>query len=60
MRQPGIEKIAQVEQKVSVAAPSQASDLVDEYRYVTADLRRIAIIAAVMLAVLVALALFLP
>jgi hypothetical protein len=60
MRRPGIEKTAQVEQEVSVAVPSQASGLAEEYRYVTADLQRIAIIAAVMLAVLIALALFLP
>ena len=35
----------------------QAPDLQDEYRYVIADLRRIGIIAMVMLALLVALAL---
>ena len=46
-----------------VAAPVQAapkgSDLGEEYRYVIADLKRIGIIAAVMLAVLVVLALLL-
>ena len=60
MRQPGPEKTAQAEKKAAVPAPSQVSDLTEEYRYVTADLKRIAIIAAVMLAVLVALALALP
>jgi hypothetical protein len=60
LRQPGLENVARVEENVAVPAASQASDLPEEYRYVTADLQRIAIIAAVMLAVLVALALFLP
>jgi hypothetical protein len=60
MRQPSLEDVARVEEVVAVPTPSQASDLADEYRYVTADLRRIAIIAAVMLAVLIALALVLP
>jgi hypothetical protein len=60
MRQPGIERVAKVEEMIAIPVPSQASDLAEEYRYVTADLRRIAIIAAVMLAVLIALALFLP
>ena len=60
MRQPGMERVAKVEQKVAVPVSSQTSDLAEEYRYVTADLQRIAIIAAVMLAVLIALALFLP
>jgi hypothetical protein len=55
-----MENIAKVEQTVAAPAPSQASDLAEEYRYVTADLQRIAIIAAAMLAVLIALALFLP
>jgi hypothetical protein len=60
MRQPGLESSARVAEIVGVPTPSQASDLAEEYRYVTADLRRIAIIAAVMLAVLIALALLLP
>jgi hypothetical protein len=60
MRQPGMEKPAEVEDKVAVPVASQASDLAEEYRYVTADLRRIAVIAVMMLAVLIALALFLP
>jgi hypothetical protein len=60
MRQPGIERIVQAEEKVSVADAAQPADLAAEYRYVTADLQRIAIIAGVMLAVLIALALFLP
>ena len=42
-----------------VQSASQAPDLREEYRYVIADLKRIAIIAAVMLAALIALALFL-
>jgi hypothetical protein len=60
MKQPGIERVAPVERKVAVPEASQGSELAEEYRYVTADLRRIAIIAVVMLTVLVALALFLP
>ena len=39
---------------------SKAPDLPEEYRYVIADLKRIAVIAGVMLAVLVALAFLLP
>ena len=52
---------------VAVSAPaghvqsaSQLHDLREEYRYVIADLKRIAVIAVVMLVALVALALLLP
>jgi hypothetical protein len=60
MRQPGMEDLAKVRQKIAAPEPSEASELAEEYRYVTADLQRIAIIAVVMLAVLIGLALFLP
>ena len=45
---------------VRVKPSPEASDLREEYRYVIADLKRIGVIAGVMLAVLVALALLLP
>jgi hypothetical protein len=60
MKQPGMEEIAAVRERIAVTKPSEDSELGEEYRYVTADLRRIAIIAVVMLAVLIALALLLP
>ena len=60
LRQPGLERAAAVDTEAPVAAAAHVSDLAQEYRYVTADLRRIAIIAAVMLAVLITLALALP
>jgi hypothetical protein len=44
---------------VSIQPTPQASDLREEYRYVIADLKRIGIIAAAMLVVLIALALLL-
>jgi hypothetical protein len=57
MIQPGITEAA------PVAAParpmSKVVDLREEYRYVIADLKRIGIIAVVMLAALIVLALFL-
>lgn len=60
MRQPGMEDLAEVREKVAVPEPAEGSQLEEQYRYVTADLKRIAIIAVVMLAVLIVLALFLP
>jgi NTP pyrophosphatase (non-canonical NTP hydrolase) len=60
MRQPGMAELAEVRETIAISERSEASELGDEYRYVTADLKRIAIIAVVMLAVLVALALILP
>lgn len=57
MRRPGMEDTIRAED--SASASSQTSELAQEYRYVVADLRRIGIIAAVMLAVLIGLALFL-
>jgi hypothetical protein len=44
---------------IEVQPGSQAADLREEYRYVVADLKRIGLIAAVMLAALVALAILL-
>ncbi|MFO7741072.1 MAG: hypothetical protein R6X31_02055 [Anaerolineae bacterium] len=59
MKQPGMNGMAPVE-----AAPdspsSEGPQLADEYRYVVADLKRIAAIAAAMLVVLIVLALVLP
>ena len=60
LRQPGTERTARVEKEAADLTAAPVSDLTEDYRYVTADLRRIAIIAAVMLAVLVVLALALP
>jgi len=60
LRQPGAESLAPIEEVAPGSAQAEASDLAKEYRYVTADLKRIAIIAAVMLTVLVVLALTLP
>jgi hypothetical protein len=53
-------EVTKVEDVVAISDPSQPVELADEYRYVTADLRRIGIIAVAMLAVLINLALFLP
>ena len=55
MRHPGMEEVAG-------GAPDSSSktlELAEEYRYVVTDLRRIGVIAAVMLAALVGLAFFL-
>lgn len=41
------------------ATPKEQPDLAEEYRYVVSDLRRIAVLAGVMLAILVVLALVL-
>jgi hypothetical protein len=60
LRQPGAERLVPVKEVTAGSAQAEPSDLAEEYRYVTADLKRIAIIAAVMLAVLIALALALP
>lgn len=59
MRQPGMEEMASAE-TVAPPASSPNSHLAEEYHYVVDDLRRIAIIAAVMLVVLISLALLLP
>lgn len=56
MRQPGMDEAVEVERTLSSAHESK---LAEEYSYVTADLKRIAVIAAVMLVVLIALALLL-
>lgn len=58
MRQPGMDETAEAEAAPTLSS-SQESQLAEEYRYVVADLKRIAIIAAVMLVVLIGLALFL-
>ena len=60
MVQPGIGEGAGAPRVTTSAQPtSKVADLGDEYHYVIADLRRIGIIAVVMLAVLVGLALLL-
>lgn len=59
MRQPGMDEAGRAEM-VAEPAPSGDSHLAEEYYYVVDDLRRIAIIAAVMLVVLIGLALLLP
>lgn len=58
MRQPGMSETV----KAGPASPSssETSELAEEYGYVLADLRRIGVIALVMLGGLVALALLLP
>lgn len=58
MRQPGMDEMAQSEVVQSLSS-SHESQLAEEYRYVAADLKRIAVIAAVMLVVLIGLALLL-
>jgi hypothetical protein len=45
---------------VSSSSTGETSELAQEYRYVLADLKRIGIIAVVMLGALVGLALLLP
>jgi hypothetical protein len=58
MRQPGMEGMGEAE-PTSSSSSSQEPQLAEEYRYVVADLKRIAVIAAVMLVVLIGLALLL-
>ena len=58
MVQPGMGEVTNAPPTVAPARPGpQKTDLREEYRYVIADLKRIGIIALVMLAVLIALAL---
>ncbi len=59
MRQPGMDEMGRAEIIADGRAP-QESTLAEEYYYVVDDLRRIALIAAVMLVVLIGLALLLP
>jgi len=56
MRHPGMEHV--VRARMDDASTSGTAELADEYDYVVADLRRIAIIAAAMVGVLAGLALF--
>ena len=56
LRHPGMEKAFA---RVSVETSSETEDLEQEYQYVLADLRRIGLIAVVMLAGLVGLTFFL-
>jgi len=58
MRQPGMDEMAEAEVMPSLSSTDE-SQLAEEYLYVVADLKRIAVIAAVMLVVLIALALLL-
>ena len=60
MMQPGVGEMVDAPTVAAPARPApQAPDLHEEYRYVIADLKRIGVIAVVMLAVLIALALLL-
>ena len=60
MAQPEMGEMANAPPVAAQARPTaQVSDLREEYRYVITDLRRIGIIAVVMLVVLIALALLL-
>ena len=57
MVQPAVGEVADVARAVTQAQPtSKESDLREEYRYVITDLKRIGVIAAGMLAVLIVLA----
>jgi len=61
MRYPGMEEAVNSRRDdASSPAAAPTSELAQEYHYVLADLRRIGIIAVVMLGALVALALLLP
>jgi hypothetical protein len=57
--QPGEEVTPSRPTPTARTTPAQPSDLREEYHYVMADLKRIAIIAAVMLVVMIGLALLL-
>ena len=60
MAQPGADQVVSASPNVFSATPaSQESDLREEYHYVVADLKRIGVIALVMLVALIALALLL-
>jgi len=60
MVQPGVGEVADAPLVATPARPApKVSDLREEYRYVIADLKRIGVIAVVMLAVLIILALVL-
>lgn len=60
MVQPRVDETGEaVVVRASVSPVAQATNLQEEYRYVIADLRRIGVIALVMLAVLIVLALLL-
>jgi hypothetical protein len=57
MVQPGIDEVTDASPATASARPaSKVSDLGEEYHYVIADLKRIGVIAAVMLVVLTGLA----
>jgi hypothetical protein len=61
MRHPGMRDVVSSKQDdASSSSTAQTSELAQEYHYVLADLRRIGIIAVVMLGALVALAFVLP
>jgi hypothetical protein len=59
MVQPGTAETPSASPTIRARSAMQAPDLQEEYRYVITDLKRIGVIAAAMLVVLVALALFL-
>ncbi len=59
MMQPGMEE-KEGEQRDASSSAAESSHLAEQFHYVGADLRRIALIAAVMLTILIGLALVLP
>jgi hypothetical protein len=61
LRRPGTEEVVAPEPEgITSSSSSHTSELAQEYHYVLADLRRIGVIAIVMLGALVALAFLLP
>jgi hypothetical protein len=60
MRLPGTEGVVGPKPDDAVDSSSETPQLAQDYHYVLADLRRIGLIAIVMLGMLVALAVFLP
>ncbi len=59
MRQPGMNEMA-ADESTARSLSSEGPQLAEEYDYVVADLKRIAVIAAVMLVVLIVLAFLMP
>lgn len=59
MMQPGMEEKA-AEQRDASSSAAKSSHLAEQFHYVGADLRRIVLIAAVMLTILIGLAVVLP
>lgn len=60
MRHPGLEEALGKKAEDSSGSTSSTSELAEEYHYVVADLRRIGVIALIMVGALIGLALLLP